>query len=198
MVVTKAPPSLLYMVKQVELVVRSRLDELLKPTGITALQYTSLTVLERHDGLSAAQLARDSFVTAQSVADVIRSLETRGLVRRERNPRNRRELLILLTESGRDLLARHAEPVRELEERMVRDLTAHQTDQFRQALSKAWQRCPEHWTGATRPSNRRHMSIEHAEIHSNEGNLLGGERLGGLQPHTAASTLTERRHPGPR
>ncbi|MCX5603171.1 MULTISPECIES: MarR family winged helix-turn-helix transcriptional regulator [Streptomyces] len=139
MVVTKAPPSLLYMVKQVELVVRSRLDELLKPTGITALQYTSLTVLERHDGLSAAQLARDSFVTAQSVADVIRSLETRGLVRRERNPRNRRELLILLTESGRDVLARHAEPVRELEERMVRDLTAHQTDQFRQALSKAWQ-----------------------------------------------------------
>ncbi|MGW3936224.1 MarR family winged helix-turn-helix transcriptional regulator [Streptomyces phaeochromogenes] len=139
MVVTKAPPSLLYMVKQVELVVRSRLDELLKPTGITALQYTSLTVLERHDGLSAAQLARDSFVTAQSVADVIRSLETRGLVRRERNPRNRRELLILLTESGRDVLTRHAEPVRELEERMVRDLTAHQTDQFRQALSKAWQ-----------------------------------------------------------
>ncbi|MEV0930673.1 MarR family transcriptional regulator [Streptomyces phaeochromogenes] len=139
MVVTKAPPSLLYMVKQVELVVRSRLDELLKPTGITALQYTSLTVLERHDGLSAAQLARDSFVTAQSVADVIRSLETRGLVRRERNPRNRRELLILLTESGRDVLVRHAEPVRELEERMVRDLTAHQTDQFRQALSKAWQ-----------------------------------------------------------
>ncbi|WP_151475713.1 MarR family winged helix-turn-helix transcriptional regulator [Streptomyces albicerus] len=139
MVVTKAPPSLLYMVKQVELVVRSHLDELLKPTGITALQYTSLTVLERHDGLSAAQLARDSFVTAQSVADVVRALETRGLVRRERNPRNRRELLILLTESGRDLLARHAEPVRELEERMVRDLTAHQTDQFRQALSKAWQ-----------------------------------------------------------
>ncbi|NGO06827.1 MarR family transcriptional regulator [Streptomyces sp. HC44] len=139
MVATKTSPSLLYMVKQVELVVRSHLDELLRPTGITALQYTSLTVLERHDGLSAAQLARDSFVTAQSVADVVRALENRGLVRRERNPRNRRELLILLTESGRDLLARHAEPVRELEERMVRDLTAHQTEQFRLALSKAWQ-----------------------------------------------------------
>jgi DNA-binding MarR family transcriptional regulator len=138
MVGTKTSPSLLYMVKQVELVVRSHLDELLKPSGITALQYTSLTVLERHDGLSAAQLARDSFVTAQSVADVVRALESRGLVRRERNPRNRRELLILLTESGRDLLARHAEPVRELEERMVRDLTAHQTEQFRLALSKAW------------------------------------------------------------
>ncbi|MEU2914482.1 MarR family winged helix-turn-helix transcriptional regulator [Streptomyces massasporeus] len=136
--VTKAPPSLLYMVKQVELVVRSHLDELVRPSGITALQYTALTVLERHDGLSAAQLARDSFVTAQSIADLVRSLEGRGLVRRERNPRNRRELLILLTDSGRELLVRHAGPVRELEERMVRDLTAHQTEQFRQALTKAW------------------------------------------------------------
>ncbi|MGI5430504.1 MarR family winged helix-turn-helix transcriptional regulator [Streptomyces sp. CA-179760] len=136
--VTKAPPSLLYMVKQVELVVRSHLDELVRPSGITALQYTALTVLERHDGLSAAQLARDSFVTAQSIADLVRSLEGRGLVRRERNPRNRRELLILLTEDARELLARHAGPVRELEERMVRDLTAHQTEQFRQALIKAW------------------------------------------------------------
>ncbi|MEU5891075.1 MarR family transcriptional regulator [Streptomyces sp. NPDC047461] len=135
---TKAAPSLLYMVKQVELVVRSHLDELVKPSGITALQYTALTVLERHDGLSAAQLARDSFVTAQSIADLVRSLENRELVRRERNPRNRRELLILLTDAGRELLARHEEPVRELEERMVRDLTTHQTEQFRQALTRAW------------------------------------------------------------
>ncbi|MEU6307400.1 MarR family winged helix-turn-helix transcriptional regulator [Streptomyces chartreusis] len=134
----KAPPSLLYMVKQVELVVRSHLDELVKPSGITALQYTALTVLQRHDGLSAAQLARDSFVTAQSIADLVRSLETRGLVRRERNPQSRRELLILLTDTARDLLARHEGEVRELEERMVRELTAHQTEQFRQALSKAW------------------------------------------------------------
>lgn len=138
MVGTKTGPSLLYMVKQVELVVRSHLDELVKPAGITALQYTALTVLERHDGLSAAQLARDSFVTAQSMADLVRSLESRGLIRRERNPRNRRELLILLTDSARELLTGVAGPVRELEERMVRELTAHQEEQFRQALSKAW------------------------------------------------------------
>nr|WP_307050473.1 MarR family transcriptional regulator [Streptomyces achromogenes] len=126
------------MVKQVELVVRSHLDELVKPSGITALQYTALTVLQRHDGLSAAQLARTSFVTAQSIADLVRSLEGRGLIRRERNPHNRRELLILLTDDGRELLDRHAGPVRELEGRMVRELTAAQTEQFRAALSTAW------------------------------------------------------------
>lgn len=138
MVGTQPRPSLLYLVKQVELVVRSRLDELVRPAGITALQYTALTVLERHDGLSAARLARASFVTAQSMADLVQALQSRGLVRRERNPRNRRELLILLTDAGREVLGRFADPVQELEERMVRDLTSHQADQFRQALSTAW------------------------------------------------------------
>src|SRR4051795_2082805 len=134
--VTKAPPSLLYMVKKVELVVRSHLDELVRPAGITALQYTSLTVLERHDGLSAAQLARDSFVTAQSIADLVRSLENRGLVRRERLPENRRELRIYLTDEGRALLADHAAEVAELEQRMTASLSAPEAAQLRHALNE--------------------------------------------------------------
>ncbi|MEU6751243.1 MarR family transcriptional regulator [Spirillospora sp. NPDC046719] len=134
----KSPPSLLYLVKRLELLVRSRLEELVRPAGITALQYTALTVLERHDGLSAAQLARDSFVTAQSMADMVRALETRGLVRRERNPANRRELLILLTAAGRALLDDLAGPVGELEERMIRDLTSRQVGQFRTTLTDTW------------------------------------------------------------
>ena len=134
----KAPPSLLYLVKRLELLVRSRLEELVRPAGITALQYTALTVLERHDGLSAAQLARDSFVTAQSMADMVRALETRGLVRRERNPANRRELLILLTGAGRALLDDLAGPVGELEERMIRDLPSRQVGQFRTTLTDTW------------------------------------------------------------
>ena len=130
--------SLLYGVKRVELVVRAHLDDLLKPSGITAVQYTALTVLEQHDGLPAAQLARRSFVTAQSMADLVRALEQRGLITRERNPENRRELLIRLTDVGRALLAEHAEDVLALERRMVSTLTERQVTQFRSALAEAW------------------------------------------------------------
>jgi DNA-binding MarR family transcriptional regulator len=132
-------PSLLYLVKQLELAVRARLDELVRSHGITALQYTALTVLERHDGLSAAQLARDSFVTAQSIADMVRALETRGLIRRERNAGNRRELLLHLTAEGRALLDLVATPVQELESRMTAKLTDRQSAEFRQTLTTAWQ-----------------------------------------------------------
>ncbi|WP_399880794.1 MarR family winged helix-turn-helix transcriptional regulator [Streptomyces sp. BBFR51] len=130
-------PSLLYLLKRTELVVRARLEELLKPAGVTALQYTALTVLERHDGVSAAQLARDSFVTAQSMADMVRALESRGLVRREPNPGNRREKVILLADAGRRLLADYAEPARRLERRMVADLRPVDVERFRDALKSA-------------------------------------------------------------
>jgi DNA-binding MarR family transcriptional regulator len=130
--------SLLYAVKRVELVVRSHLDDLLRPSGITALQYTALTVLERHDGMPAAQLARNSFVTAQSMADMVQTLGQRGLIVRERNPRNRRELLIRLTEAGRQLLVDHAEGVAALEDRMVSKLSPRQVGQLRSALAAAY------------------------------------------------------------
>ncbi|MET9352846.1 MarR family transcriptional regulator [Streptomyces sp. NPDC006617] len=132
-----AGPSLLYLLKRTELVVRARLEEVLKPAGVTALQYTALTVLERHDGISAAQLARDSFVTAQSMADMVRALENRGLVRREPNPSNRREKVILLADAGRRLLADYAEPARLLERRMVAELGPADVRRFRDALKSA-------------------------------------------------------------
>ena len=119
-------PSLLYTIKQVELASRSHLDELVKPAGITALQYTALTVLRRRDGLSSAQLARSSFVTAQSMADMVTALERRGLITRRRDPANRRALLISLTDAGDELLARYDEAVSMLEERMLSGLTASQ------------------------------------------------------------------------
>lgn len=77
---TQGTPMLLYLVKQIELAVRSRLDDLVRPAGLTALQYTALTVLERNTDLSSAQLARRSFVTSQAMADMITALETRDLM----------------------------------------------------------------------------------------------------------------------
>src|SRR3954454_19118610 len=116
-------PSLLYAVKQVELAVRAHLDELLRPSGITVLQYTALTVLDRRGRLTAAELARSSFVTPQTMGDLVTALERRGLIERSPDPGNRRRLLIGLTESGRDLLAGFEGALRALEERMVGDLS---------------------------------------------------------------------------
>jgi DNA-binding MarR family transcriptional regulator len=116
-------PMLLYLIKQVELAVRSRLDDLLRPAGMTALQYTALTVLERHADMSSAQLARNSFVTAQSMADMITALEGRGLIERYRDRADRRRLVVALTVGGRQLLDRYRNEVAALEAQMLTGLT---------------------------------------------------------------------------
>ena len=77
---------MLYTVKQVELAVRSHLDDLLRPASITALQYTALTVLDGRDGLTLIELAHNSFVKVPSMADLLRPLHVRGLISRRPDP----------------------------------------------------------------------------------------------------------------
>jgi DNA-binding MarR family transcriptional regulator len=127
-------PTLLYVMKQVELAVRSGLDELMKPAGLTALQYTALTVLERHPNLTSAQLARNSFVTAQSMGDLVAALLARELIARRRDPDDRRRLVLALTADGRRLLARYRPKVEALEAQMVAGLSVRQVAQLRRSL----------------------------------------------------------------
>ncbi|MGY1821647.1 MarR family winged helix-turn-helix transcriptional regulator [Geodermatophilus sp. SYSU D00079] len=128
---TPGRPSTLYLVKQLEQAVRARLDEVLRPAGITPLQYTALTVLERHTDLSTAELARNSFVTDQSAADMVAALEERGLLSRVPDPRDRRRRVLRLTGPGRDLLDRYRDEVGRLESRMVAPLSSGQAEDLR-------------------------------------------------------------------
>lgn len=127
-------PSLLYVVKQLELAIRAHLDALLKDSGVTALQYTALSVLERTPTMSAADLARHSFVRAQSAADLVTALERRGLIERAVDPANRRRLLISLTEEGTRFLEEYDPLVAELEEQMLHGLGPRDRTKFRSLL----------------------------------------------------------------
>ncbi|WP_233159621.1 MarR family winged helix-turn-helix transcriptional regulator [Pseudonocardia sp. MH-G8] len=132
----RAAPSLLYAVKQVELAVRAHLDDLLRPSGTTALQYTALTVLARRADLTSAELARNAFVTPQSMGDLVTALERRELITRHRDPRHARRLLISLTPTGQALLERVEPQVRALEEQMLADLAAPERTALRDYLNR--------------------------------------------------------------
>jgi len=135
---TQPAPLLLYLVKRVELAVRARLEDIVKPAGLTAIQYTALTVLERHDDMSSAQLARHSFVTAQSMADMITTLQGRGLIERHRDGADRRRLVVSLTAGGRALLDRYRDEVAALEGDMIAGLSAEQTGELRAMLNTCY------------------------------------------------------------
>jgi DNA-binding MarR family transcriptional regulator len=133
--------------KQVELAVRAELDDLTRPAGLTALQYTALTVLEQHPDLTAARLARHSFVTAQSAADMVAALLDRGLIDRHRDPSDRRRLVMALTSKGQRLLDRLRPRVSEIESRMLAPLSPSEARELRSSLEVCRQALSTHPNG---------------------------------------------------
>jgi DNA-binding MarR family transcriptional regulator len=127
-------PLTLYMVKRLELVIRARMDVALRPFGLSTVQFTALTALRARDGLSSAQLARRSFVTPQTMNEMVHSLERRGLIARRQAPGNRRVLLLTLTDSGQELLAQCDPLVEAIEREMLAAIPAGQHGLLRQSL----------------------------------------------------------------
>lgn len=116
---TEGPPSLLYAVKQVELAVRARLDEQLRGSGITVPQWTALTVLARREGQTSAELARNAFVSAQAMGDLVAALDRGRWITRTPDPAHGRRVLIGLSDEGWSLLERLAPLAAEVEASMV-------------------------------------------------------------------------------
>lgn len=131
-----ADVTVLYLIKQVELAVRHRLDETVSGMGLTALQYTALTVLERHPGMTSAELARNSFVRAQTMAQMTTFLESRGLVRKEADPRSKRQYLIFLSDQGQNAVDSLRADVAEVEQAMLADFGEQEVVQFTNMLRR--------------------------------------------------------------
>jgi len=126
--------SLLYLIKQVELAVRQALEEVVEPAALTAVQYTALTVLRRHPGITSAQLARNSFVRTQTMAEMVGFLLDRGLVDRVRDESNRRQYLLSLSDHGTAVVESLRGPVRAIEERMLAGFDAEEIELLRATL----------------------------------------------------------------
>jgi DNA-binding MarR family transcriptional regulator len=111
-----------YVVARLERAVRAAINIRVKPYGLTTLQYTTLSVLGRRGELSNAQLARRSYMTPQSMSEVIEALERKGLIRRDQHPNHRRVFPAKLTATGVKVLEACDEAVRAMEAEMLRDL----------------------------------------------------------------------------
>jgi DNA-binding MarR family transcriptional regulator len=137
-----------YVIARLERAVRSAINERVRPYGLTTLQYTTLSVLGRRGALSNAQLARRSYMTPQSMSEVIEALESKGLIKRTQHPNHRRVLPAQLTATGRKVLEACEEAVEEMEEEMLRDLTPEERATFYHGLVSSVRRLhagfPEH------------------------------------------------------
>jgi DNA-binding MarR family transcriptional regulator len=127
---------LTYLVKRLEMAERARMEEVLRPLGVTLHQYTALSILERREGLSSAQLARRHVVTPQAMHQLIVTMERDRLIERRPDEANRRILRAWLTGHGSRVLRACHRAVDEVEERMLSGLTPAEGVAFGLALER--------------------------------------------------------------
>jgi DNA-binding MarR family transcriptional regulator len=75
-------------------------------TVLSDIQLAALAALERHDSMTPGELAEHEKVQPPSMTRVIAVLEERGLVRREPHATDRRQVILTVTENGKDLVQR--------------------------------------------------------------------------------------------
>ena len=73
-------------------------------------------------------------MTPQAMGEVIEALEGAGLIKRNRHPNHRRVFPATLTAKGRGVLSACDEAVGEMEEEMMRDLSASERASLLEAL----------------------------------------------------------------
>jgi DNA-binding MarR family transcriptional regulator len=112
-----------YLLKRVQHALRNRMDSALRPIGLTTPQYAVLTAVRADPGISNATLAREAFVTAQTMQAIVTNLERDGFILRHADPSHGRILRTGLTDHGHEALIRADRVVFDVESAMIRSLS---------------------------------------------------------------------------
>ena len=123
-----------YLLKQVASALRAAMEDALRPLGMTVTHYSCLELLAQRPGLSNSDLARGAFVTRQSMNVLLQALEADGVVERPDTARSGRSQPTHLTPRGRDALVAASAAVRDVERRMLSDLSPTELGAARHAL----------------------------------------------------------------
>jgi DNA-binding MarR family transcriptional regulator len=75
-------------------------------TVLSDIQLAALAALARHDSMTPGELAEHEKVQPPSMTRVIAVLEERGLVKREPHATDRRQVVLTVTDDGRDVVQR--------------------------------------------------------------------------------------------
>lgn len=89
-----------YRLKLAQHALHRRMDDALRPLGLSPAQYAVLAELNARPDQANADLAERAFITPQSMQGVLKGLEQAGLVERRQDSQHGRRQLARLTESG--------------------------------------------------------------------------------------------------
>jgi DNA-binding MarR family transcriptional regulator len=126
-----------FLLYRVMAALRPQVTAELKPLGLGLPEYVCMRVLANHPGLTSAELARGTNVSAQAMNQVLLALEERGALSRAASAPAGRALPAQLTRRGKALLKRADTAVAVAEQRILTRLAAEQQSQLKELLYAA-------------------------------------------------------------
>lgn len=132
-----APHSLGYRLKLLAQLGSRRLQEVLEPFGLTPFHWLVLCCLWQEDGLPTSSIGDKLQQVGGTLTGVLDRMEERGLVRRERDTRDRRIWRIWLTDSGTELQQVLPPLVANIRDRAVEGISEADRELFSQLIDIA-------------------------------------------------------------
>lgn len=126
--------SLGYLLKEAASALRTAMESVLRPLGMSITHYACLELLAQRPGLSNSELARGAFVSRQSMNVLLQALEREGLVSRATEASVGRILPTELTAHGRQQLEAASAAVKAVEDTMRSGLTGDEQKQLQAML----------------------------------------------------------------
>ena len=113
-----------------------KLIELMKSYELTGVQYNVLRILRGagEEGLICSEISERLITKDSDITRLLERLENRGLISRERNPKDRRHVITKITDTGLRLLAELDEPVVNLHRQQLGHLGENLLEQLNALL----------------------------------------------------------------
>ncbi|MBI5586481.1 MAG: MarR family transcriptional regulator [Deltaproteobacteria bacterium] len=129
---------IIYGLSETQRTLMAHLKERLFAAGlrITAVQAGILFLLIQKDGRSMTELSRLLFTDNSSLTRLVDRLEKAGLLRRLPDPRDRRTLIISITEDGRKQAAAARRIVRSLNEEIKTRMSPEELEVLQRVLGR--------------------------------------------------------------
>ncbi|OBB38657.1 MarR family winged helix-turn-helix transcriptional regulator [Mycolicibacterium fortuitum] len=136
MTATESEP-LGYLLHRVAAALRPEVAAALTPLGLGLPEFVCLRIISLNPGLTSAELARITNVSAQATNQLLHRLEAAGAVHRPDTAAAGKALPAELTATGRTLLTRAENAVHGADQRVLDRLTPTEQRQLKALLRKA-------------------------------------------------------------
>jgi DNA-binding MarR family transcriptional regulator len=126
-----------HLIKRAEQALIARKTAVLREFDLTVPQYAALLILASTDGMSAAQLARESMVTPQTMSTVLTNLEAKGLIEREQSSMHHKLVVNRVTPAGKAQLRRADAAALRVEGQLATAYSDNERAQLTELLDRA-------------------------------------------------------------